>query len=63
MGGWKASGVGTRHGAGGILKYTKSQTILLTGLAPNRDVHQFPYSPRRSRMLAAAMRRLYGRKV
>ncbi len=26
MGGWKESGLGTRHGADGIRKYTKKQT-------------------------------------
>src|SRR6201989_1663253 len=42
MGGWKASGLGTRHGAGGIRKYTQQQTILTTRLAPKRDPHMFP---------------------
>src|SRR3954452_24386269 len=28
MGGWKSSGVGSRHGAGGIRKYCKTQTIV-----------------------------------
>ncbi|MDQ0259189.1 succinate-semialdehyde dehydrogenase/glutarate-semialdehyde dehydrogenase [Sinomonas atrocyanea] len=27
MGGWKASGVGRRHGAEGLLKYTEAQTV------------------------------------
>jgi acyl-CoA reductase-like NAD-dependent aldehyde dehydrogenase len=61
MGGWKSSGVGTRHGAQGIRKYTRAQTILLTGLAPKKDLHQFPYSPRRSRLMGAVVRRIYGR--
>ena len=30
MGGWKTSGLGTRHGAGGIRKYTKTQSLLVT---------------------------------
>jgi acyl-CoA reductase-like NAD-dependent aldehyde dehydrogenase/choline dehydrogenase-like flavoprotein len=45
MGGWKASGLGTRHGPGGIRKYTKSQSLLVTpGYAPPRELHMFPYS-------------------
>ena len=45
MGGWKASGLGTRHGPGGIRKYTKTQSLLLTpGYAPSRELHMFPYS-------------------
>ena len=34
MGGWKASGLGSRHGAGGIRKYCAQQAILVTRLAP-----------------------------
>ena len=48
MGGWKESGLGTRHGAEGIRKYTKKQTLLVTSFAPlKRDVHMMPYSSRR----------------
>ena len=34
MGGWKDSGVGSRHGEHGILKYTNAQTISLQRLLP-----------------------------
>jgi succinate-semialdehyde dehydrogenase/glutarate-semialdehyde dehydrogenase len=34
MGGWKASGVGRRHGAYGLLKYTESQTVAAQRLVP-----------------------------
>jgi acyl-CoA reductase-like NAD-dependent aldehyde dehydrogenase/choline dehydrogenase-like flavoprotein len=45
MGGWKASGLGSRHGPDGIRKYTKRQSIMVTpGYAPVRDAHFFPYS-------------------
>ena len=43
MGGWKESGLGVRHGAAGIRKYTRQQAILVTRLAMKRDVHFFPY--------------------
>ena len=44
MGGWKSSGVGSRHGANGIRKYTKQQTLLVTRFAPtNKDIHMLPY--------------------
>ena len=44
MGGWKESGLGSRHGADGIRKYTKRQSILVTpGYAPSRELHMFPY--------------------
>src|SRR5215207_3600929 len=40
MGGWKESGLGTRHGADGIRKYTKKQSVLVTKFAPmKKDLH------------------------
>jgi len=61
MGGWKSSGLGTRHGAAGIRKYTKVQSLLVTRLAPKRDLHMFPYSRLRTRALQGLVRLLYGR--
>jgi acyl-CoA reductase-like NAD-dependent aldehyde dehydrogenase len=61
MGGWKASGLGTRHGAAGIRKYTKVQSLLVTKLAPKRDLHMFPYTRLRSRALRGLLGFLYGR--
>jgi acyl-CoA reductase-like NAD-dependent aldehyde dehydrogenase len=61
MGGWKTSGLGTRHGAAGIRKYTKVQSLLVTKLAPTRDVHMFPYSRGRTRTLQRLFKLLYGR--
>lgn len=46
MGGWKASGLGSRHGADGIRKYTARQSILVTpASAPPRELHYFPFNP------------------
>jgi len=61
MGGWKASGLGTRHGAGGIRKYTKLQSILVTRRALKREPFMFPYRARRTLMLRRMFRVLYGR--
>src|SRR5436305_5229545 len=61
MGGWKTSGLGTRHGAGGIRKYTKVQSLLVTKLAPKRDLHMFPYRKWRTRALQRLTAFLYGR--
>jgi acyl-CoA reductase-like NAD-dependent aldehyde dehydrogenase len=61
MGGWKASGLGSRHGADGIRKYTKKQAILVTRLAPKRDVHMFPYRARTTKLLNRLVRLVYGR--
>jgi acyl-CoA reductase-like NAD-dependent aldehyde dehydrogenase len=61
MGGWKQSGLGTRHGVGGIRKYTRQQSLLVTRLAPKREPHMFPYKARTTRLLGRAVRLLYGR--
>jgi acyl-CoA reductase-like NAD-dependent aldehyde dehydrogenase len=61
MGGWKSSGLGTRHGATGIRKYTKTQSLLVTKLAPKRDLHMFPYNRRRTRALQRLLKFIYGR--
>ncbi len=45
MGGWKSSGLGSRHGPDGIRKYTRRQSLMVTpGYAPARDAHHFPYT-------------------
>jgi len=61
MGGWKASGIGTRHGAGGIRKYCRSQSLLVTALAPKRELFMYPYRPIRTRLMGIVYRLLYGR--
>jgi acyl-CoA reductase-like NAD-dependent aldehyde dehydrogenase len=61
MGGWKTSGLGTRHGSGGIRKYTKQQTVLVARLALKKDLHMFPYSPKKSERLMKFLRFVYGR--
>jgi acyl-CoA reductase-like NAD-dependent aldehyde dehydrogenase len=62
MGGWKESGLGTRHGADGIRKYTKKQSVLVTTFAPmKRDLHMMPYTPRRTRFLQRLLKLVYGR--
>jgi acyl-CoA reductase-like NAD-dependent aldehyde dehydrogenase len=61
MGGWKESGMGTRHGADGIRKYTKKQALMVTRFAPKKDMHMLPYSPRRSKLIQKAIGLLYGR--
>ncbi len=62
MGGWKTSGVGTRHGANGIRKYTKTQSLLVTKYAPlKREVFMFPYKPRQTMLLRRFYKLFYGR--
>jgi acyl-CoA reductase-like NAD-dependent aldehyde dehydrogenase len=61
MGGWKESGLGVRHGAPGIRKYTRQQALLVTRLAPKKDLHMFPYKARTTRLLGGLVKLLYGR--
>ena len=61
MGGWKQSGIGVRHGAEGIRKYCRRQTIVLTRFAMKKDLYFFPYARRRSEFLVGLLKLLYGR--
>ena len=61
MGGWKASGLGTRHGANGIRKYTKVQSLLVTRRALKREPFMFPYRASRTKLLRRFFRLIYGR--
>ena len=61
MGGAKASGLGSRHGADGIRKYTKKQTLVVTRLAPKRDLHMLPYSAKRTKLISRVLKLVYGR--
>jgi len=61
MGGWKQSGLGARHGAGGIRKYTKQQAILVTRFGPKKDLHMIPYKPGTTKLLGRFLKLVYGR--
>jgi acyl-CoA reductase-like NAD-dependent aldehyde dehydrogenase len=61
MGGWKTSGLGTRHGSAGIRKYTKVQSLLITPRALKREPFMFPYKARRTLLLRRLFKFLYGR--
>jgi acyl-CoA reductase-like NAD-dependent aldehyde dehydrogenase len=61
MGGWKASGLGSRHGANGIRKYCAQQSILVTRFALKRDVYMFPYRRTVTRLYGRLLKLLYGR--
>jgi acyl-CoA reductase-like NAD-dependent aldehyde dehydrogenase len=61
MGGWKESGLGQRHGAPGIRKYTRRQSILVTRFAMKREVFFFPYTPRATKLINRLVKLLYGR--
>ena len=61
MGGWKTSGIGTRHGSAGIRKYTKVQSLLVTRRALKREPYMFPYKARQTKLLRGFLKLFYGR--
>lgn len=62
MGGAKASGLGSRHGSGGIRKYCEQQAIVVTNrFAMKREIHMFPYRAKTTRMLQRFFKLMYGR--
>ncbi|HEX4033515.1 MAG TPA: aldehyde dehydrogenase family protein [Solirubrobacteraceae bacterium] len=62
MGGVKESGIGVRHGAEGIRKYCRPQTILVSPRAmPAREPQFYPYTKRSARLVRTLLRVLYRR--
>src|SRR3954451_4620961 len=61
MGGWKASGLGSRHGADGIRKYTKRQALLITRFATKRELHYLPYKAGTTKLASRLVKLIYGR--
>jgi acyl-CoA reductase-like NAD-dependent aldehyde dehydrogenase len=62
MGGWKASGLGSRHGAQGIRKYCRQQSLLITRFAPPKgDLQFYPFRPGRTKLIGRIVKLLYGR--
>jgi acyl-CoA reductase-like NAD-dependent aldehyde dehydrogenase len=61
MGGWKQSGIGSRHGADGISKYCRRQSVTVSTSAVVPNVHFFPNTPSASRILQYTVKLLYGR--
>ncbi len=60
MGGWKSSGLSTRHGVSGIRKYCRVQSLFVSGFGPRRELFMFPYSARGTRLLQRLYRTIYG---
>jgi len=61
FGGMGDSGIGVRHGPEGIRKYCRTQSLLVTRRAPARELHYFPYSRARTKLVERAMTLMYGR--
>jgi acyl-CoA reductase-like NAD-dependent aldehyde dehydrogenase len=59
--GAKDSGLGHRHGAGGIRKYTQPHTILVTRHAMKKELTMFPNSKLRGALFERLMVAMWGR--
>jgi len=56
MGGWKQSGIGSRHGEPGIKKYCRSESLVITRFGGKREPGWFPYTKSRRRLIAPLVR-------
>jgi len=56
MGGWKQSGIGTRHGEPGIKKYCRSESLVITRFGGKREPTWYPYTKTRRRLLSPISR-------
>jgi betaine-aldehyde dehydrogenase len=56
MGGWKQSGIGSRHGEGGIKKFCRSESLVITRFGGKREPGWYPYTKARRRLVAPLVR-------
>jgi acyl-CoA reductase-like NAD-dependent aldehyde dehydrogenase len=60
--GMKGSGMGARHSAAGIRKFSQPHTILLTRFGPSKEPTMYPNSPKKAKLLERVLVLMYGRK-
>ena len=61
MGGWKSSGLGSRHGAQGIRKYTRQQVSVIAARGMKKELFMYPYKARTTKLLGGMLKLLNGR--
>jgi acyl-CoA reductase-like NAD-dependent aldehyde dehydrogenase len=62
MGGWKQSGIGSRWGPGGMRKFCRTESLVITRFAGGRaEPLWFPYSPTKGRLLSSIGRMINAR--
>jgi acyl-CoA reductase-like NAD-dependent aldehyde dehydrogenase len=52
MGGWKESGIGYRHGAQGIRKFCRTESLVITRFGGRREPTWYPYTRGRRGLIA-----------
>ena len=63
MGGWKQSGIGYRHGAQGIKKYCRTESLVITRFAGKREPTWYPYTKGRRRLVERLARAINARDL
>jgi acyl-CoA reductase-like NAD-dependent aldehyde dehydrogenase len=61
MGGWKESGIGYRHGAQGIRKFCRTESLVITRFAGKREPTWYPYTRGRRGLIARMVKLINGR--
>ncbi|AKU15248.1 aldehyde dehydrogenase family protein [Luteipulveratus mongoliensis] len=61
MGGWKDSGLGSRHGREGIRKFTRRQSLMRTRMPMKKELHGMPFEPKNFGLIVKMVETLYGR--
>ncbi len=61
MGGWKESGIGYRHGAQGIRKFCRTESLVITRFAGKREPTWYPYTRGRRGLVTRMTKMLAGR--
>jgi len=55
MGGIKESGIGVRHGAQGIRKFCRQQTVVIDRFGSNKEINWYPTSKRKAALFRRAL--------
>jgi acyl-CoA reductase-like NAD-dependent aldehyde dehydrogenase len=61
MGGWKESGIGYRHGAQGIRKFCRTESLVITRFAGKREPTWYPYTRGRRGLITRMTKLINGR--
>jgi acyl-CoA reductase-like NAD-dependent aldehyde dehydrogenase len=61
MGGWKESGIGYRHGAPGIKKFCRTESLVVTRFAAKREPTWYPYTRARRGLIRRMSQLMYAR--
>ncbi|MGI8633241.1 MAG: aldehyde dehydrogenase family protein [Solirubrobacterales bacterium] len=63
FGGWKASGISSRHGEHGIRKFTKTESLVITRVATKSELSWYPHTKPKGRLIRTVMQFSNGRGI